>query len=85
MDRSNTKKKIYIYIYINAQQQMPVPYGGMLHIPPTSLLLLAAKQEPYKQTKKPISKLKILKNFLEKVQENGSARRWKKKKKRQKE
>ena len=33
--------------------QIPVPYGSMLHIPPTSLLLLAAIQEPYK--KKPIS------------------------------
>ena len=28
---------------------MPVPYGSTLHIPPTSLLLLAAKQEPYKK------------------------------------
>ena len=27
---------------------MPVPYGRMLHIPPTNLLLLTAKQEPYK-------------------------------------
>ena len=27
-------------------QQMPVPYGSMLHISPTNLLLLAAKQEP---------------------------------------
>ena len=37
---------------MNAQQQIPVPYGSMLHIPLTNLLLLAAKQEPYK---KPIS------------------------------
>ena len=28
---------------------MPVPYGSMLHIPPTNLLLIAAKQEPYKK------------------------------------
>ena len=35
--------------YITAQQQVPVPYGSMLHIPPTNLLLLAAKQEPYKK------------------------------------
>ena len=28
---------------------LPVPYGSMLHIPLTSLLLLAAKQEPYKE------------------------------------
>ena len=28
---------------------MPVPYGSMLHIPPTNLLLLTAKQEPYKK------------------------------------
>ena len=26
-----------------------VPYGNMLHIPPTIFLLLAAKQEPYKK------------------------------------
>ena len=35
--------------YINAKQQIPVPCGNMLHIPPTNLLLLAAKQEPYKK------------------------------------
>ena len=34
--------------YINAKQQITVPYGGMLHIPPTNLLL-AAKQKPYKK------------------------------------
>ena len=28
---------------------MPVPYGSMLHMPPTNLHLLAAKQEPYKK------------------------------------
>ena len=26
-----------------------MPYGSILHIPPTNLLLLAAKQEPYKK------------------------------------
>ena len=44
----------------------------MLHIPPTNLLLLAAKQEPYK---KPISQRKIFNNFLEKVQKKGPADR----------
>ena len=34
---------------MNALQQIPVPYGSMLHIPPTNLLLLAAKQKPYKK------------------------------------
>ena len=29
-------------------QKIPVPYGSMLHIPQTNLLL-AAKQEPYKK------------------------------------
>ena len=28
---------------------MPVHYGSMLHIPPTNLLLLAAKQKSYKK------------------------------------
>ena len=28
---------------------MTVPYGSMLHIPPTNLLLLVAKQEQHKQ------------------------------------
>ena len=45
MDRSNKK-----CFYINAYQQIPVPYGSMLHIPPTNLLLLAAKQESYKKS-----------------------------------
>ena len=44
----------------------------MLHIPLTNFLLLAAKQEPYK---KAYLLMKILKNFLEKVQENGPAGR----------
>ena len=42
MYRGNVRKKIYI----NAQQQIPVQYGSMLHISLTNLLLLAAKQEP---------------------------------------
>ena len=42
MDGSNFLKK-----YI--KQQIPVPYGSMLHIPPTNSLLLTAKQEPYKE------------------------------------
>ena len=45
MERSNKKKKYYI----NAQQQIPVPHGSTLHIPPINLLLLAAKQESYKK------------------------------------
>ena len=36
--------------YINAKQQIPVAYGRMLHIPPTELLFLAAKQKPYKKS-----------------------------------
>ena len=39
MDRAMKKKSI---------KQIPVPYGSILHIPPTNLLLLAAKQGPYK-------------------------------------
>ena len=45
MDRSNEKLKILL----KCIQQIPVSYGSMLHIPPTSLLLLAAKQESYKK------------------------------------
>ena len=47
----------------------------MLHIPPTNLLLLAAKQEPYK---KDYLLMKILEEFLEKGQENGPESRRKK-------
>ena len=59
---------------------MPVPYGRMLHIPPTNLLLLTAKQEPYKIRDRlfcmaPVKKKTKLKNFLEKAQENGPAGR----------
>ena len=44
MNRTNKKNS---KLYINEQQQIPVPYGSMLYIPPTNLFLLAAKQEPY--------------------------------------
>ena len=47
---------------------MPVPYGNMLHIPPTNLLLLTgAIQESLSLNEKD------WKNFLEKVQQNGPA------------
>ena len=49
----------------------------MLYIPMTNIVLLAAKQEPYK--KKPIFQRKVLKNFWERSQENGSAGRRRKK------
>ena len=45
-----TGAKKYIEYHMNAQQQIPVPYGSMLHIPLTNLLLLAAKQESYKKS-----------------------------------
>ena len=45
----------------------------MLHILSTNLLLLAAKQEPYKKSLSLDKKYR--KNFLEKVQENGPAGR----------
>ena len=57
-----------------------MPYSSTLHIPPTNLLLVAAKQEPYKKSLS--FNKKYWKNFLEKVQENGPAGR---KKTRQKE
>ena len=48
----------------------------MLHISPTNLLFLAAKQEPYKKKKKsPSLNENKLKNFLERVQETGPAGR----------
>ena len=49
---------------------MPVPYGSMLHIQPANLLLLAAKQEPYK---KACLLTKDTEDFLGKVHKNGSA------------
>ena len=51
------------------EQQIPVPYGSTLHIPPTNLLLLAAKQEQYKKA------YLLTKNVCEKVQKNGPADR----------
>ena len=51
-----------------------MPYGSLLHIPPTNLLLLAAKQEPY--PKKSLSFKKKIEEFSWKnVQENGPAGR----------
>ena len=47
---------------------MPVPYDSMLHIPPTNLLLLAAKQESYK-------KAYLLTNNIEEFSGNGSEER----------
>ena len=41
MDRSNNNNK--------KENKIPAPYGSMVHIPTTNLLLLAAKQEPYKK------------------------------------
>ena len=32
------------------KKEILVPYGRTLHIPPTNLLLLAAKQKPYKKS-----------------------------------
>ena len=43
MGRSNKKKEVYKYITANTST------GSMLHMPPTSELLLAATQEPYKK------------------------------------
>ena len=34
-------------IYISIKWQIPVPYGSMLHTPPTNYILLAAQQESY--------------------------------------
>ena len=51
-----------------------MPYGSMLHIPPTNLLLLAAKQEQHTH-KKTISYQKMLQNFFGKVQKSGPAGR----------
>ena len=67
MDRSNKK------CCVNAQQQIVVPYGSMLHILSTNLLLLAAKQEPYKKSLSLNEKCR--KKVLEKVQKNGPAGR----------
>ena len=72
MDRSNKKFKIG-YKCTTANTSAIRQHGSMLYIPPTNLLLLAAKQEPYKKAHLLAKKKK--KNFLEKVQENGPAGR----------
>ena len=61
MDRSNTKKKLKYFI--NAQQQIPVPYGSMLHIPPTNFFSQLLNRS---HTKKRISNEKYWKNFSKK-------------------
>ena len=48
MDRSNKKLKI-VYQIITANTSAICQHGSILHIPPTSLLLLAAEQELYKK------------------------------------
>ena len=58
---------------------MPVPYGSTLHIPPTSLLLLAAKHEP---NKKAYLLMKNIEEFFGKSSEEWTSRQ---KKIRQKE
>ena len=45
-----------------------MPYGSALHIPPTNLLLLAAKQE---SCKKAYLLMKNIEEFLGKVQKKG--------------
>ena len=63
-----------------------MPYGSMLHIPPTNLLLLAAKQEPYEKayllTKQNKKQKKYWRTVWKKVQKNVPTGR---KKSRQKE
>ena len=46
MVSSNRTSKI---LFLNASQQIPVPYGGMLHTSLTNLFLLAAEQALYKK------------------------------------
>ena len=77
LDFSKSKKnewteaiKKYIYKCITAY--IPVPYGSTLHIPPTNLLLPAAKQKSHKKASLLTKKLK---NFLEKVQKKRPAGR----------
>ena len=53
-------------------------YGSKLHIPPTNLLLLAAKQEPYK---KAYLLTKNTEEFCGKSSDNGPAEKEKKRKK----
>ena len=49
-----------------------MPYGSMLHIPLTNLLLLAAKQEPYK---KAYLSMKNIDEFLGKSLEGPAGRK----------
>ena len=53
MDRNNFKKSM---LYKCITQKIPVPYGSLLHIPPTNLLLPAAKQEPCQKQAYPSTK-----------------------------
>ena len=48
-----------------------MPYDSILHIPPTNLLLLAAKQEPYK---KAYLFTKNIEEFSEKSSEERTSR-----------
>ena len=50
-----------------------MPYGSILHKPPTSILLLAAELEPYRKAYLLTKQNKNWKNFLEKVQKKGPA------------
>ena len=52
---------------------MPVPYGSMLHMPPTSLFLLAVEQEPNRKAY--LLTKNIGRIFWKKVQRNGPAGR----------
>ena len=53
MDSSNEKIKISYKIH-NSKYQCHT--AAMLHLPPTNLLLLAAKQEPYQNKKNLLTK-----------------------------
>ena len=55
-----------------------MPYGSTQHTPPTNLLLLAAKQEPY-QKKNAYLVTQNTEEFSGKIQENGPAGRRRKK------
>ena len=48
---ATTKNKYYL-----SAKQIAVPYGSMLDIPPTNLLLTAAKQEPCQKQAYPLTK-----------------------------
>ena len=70
------KKKRKIVYKTNDQQEIPVPHGSTLHIPPTNLLLLAAKQESYK---KAYLLTKHIEEFSGKSSEEWTSRQKKKK------